>query len=775
MPEVSLILTNLTAGELSPRLNGRVDISKYFNGCKTLENMLVFPHGGATMRPGTYFAYEVLGRGYCVNGGFDADTDWTKEDGWTITGGKAVGVPSADWSAIYQTIEEFVEGELYEFTFTLSDCTAGSIRPEVGNTQGTARTEDGTYTETIACGALQYITLRKSADFNGKVDDVQVRRAIEKVRLAPFEFSTIQTYILEFTDRLLRFYKDGGIIMDGDEPYEIATPYLEDDIFQLKYVQSADVMYIVHPSYAPRKLTRTGHTSWTLTPITFTAGSGEEKFDAADHYPACLGFYEERFCLAATNDSPQTIWFSQSGDWENFTLGVEDSDAIEYSLAADRINVIRWLVPQSVLLIGTVGGEWRTSASTIEEPITPTNVVCKRQGTRGSQNIQAELVNDVILFSSRNGRKIRELAYSLDKDGFVSPDMTLLAEHITSGGITCMAYQQDPNSILWCVRSDGTLIGMTYEREQDVVGWHRHITDGKFESVAVISSADEDEIWVSVKREIGGKTRTYVEYFKQVEIKNQADHFLVDSGLTFDGGPAVNITGATQTDPVVITVDDPTFDNDDKIKILDVEGMTELNGRVYVLAGKSGSTYQLLDLDEDDIDGTEFSAYESGGTAQKVAIEYDGLDHLIGKEVSVMADGAAHPSVTVDTEGKITLSIYANKVHAGLPYTAKLETMNIEAQISGGTAQGKTKRIHKAVVRLHETLGCKVGPDEDHLETVPFRTTDDPMGFAPVLFTGDKEISYPGDYQNQASVVIIQEQPLPLTVLAIILMAKIYE
>ena len=157
MARVAVQLTNFTGGELSPRLDGRNDLTKYASGCKTLENMIVYPHGSAARRPGTQFVAEVK--------------DSTK-----------------------------------------------------------------------------------------------------KTRLIPFEFSTTQTYMLEFGDQYIRFYKDNGVILSGGSPYEIVSPYLEAELFEIKFAQSADVMYICHPNHAVRKLSRTGHTAWTLTEVNFTNG-----------------------------------------------------------------------------------------------------------------------------------------------------------------------------------------------------------------------------------------------------------------------------------------------------------------------------------------------------------------------------------------------------------------------------------------------------------------------------------------------------------------------
>ena len=370
MPRQDPILSNFTGGEFSPSLYGRVDLAKYYNGCRLLENYLIKPQGGAVRRPGTYY-----------------------------------------------------------------------------------------------------------------VEDVKYHN--RKVRLIPFEFSDTQAYILEFGHEYIRFYMDEGQLQSGSAAYEIASPYQESDLFELDYAQSADVMYIVHPDYAPRKLTRTGHTAWTLSTPAFTANP----FTGADKYPSCVEFFEQRLFFANSNDDPQKIWGSKSGEYENMTTGAGDDDAVEYTIAASKVNAIRWLAAKDVLLFGTIGAEWRLGATSASEPITPTNVLCRRQSTYGSALVKPVTVGQAILFLQRARRKVRELVYSFEQDTYLAPDMNLLADHMTKSGIVDMAYQQEPDSILWSVLSNGYLVGMTYQRDQEVVGWHRHITDGKVESVACIPSS----------------------------------------------------------------------------------------------------------------------------------------------------------------------------------------------------------------------------------------------------------------------------------------------
>ena len=655
MPRTTLALTSFVSGELGPKLDGRTDFDKYNSGCKKLENFLVHPQGAATRRVGTQFISEVK--------------DSTK-----------------------------------------------------------------------------------------------------KTRLIPFEFSTEQTYILEFGDQYIRFYKDKGQIQSGGSAYEISSPYLEAELFEIKFAQSADVMYICHPNHDVRKLSRTGHTSWTLSQIEFTdgpylstnttsttmtpsatTGSGititasantfastdvdrlirfsngyakitgfnsatEVDADVKDDFdnttatsdwklgsfsdttghPSCVSFFEQRLVFAGTTNEPQTLYFSKAGDYENMTTGVNADDAMVYTIASNQVNRIRYLKSQRTLIVGTTGGEFTVSADGTDAAITPTNITIKRQSAYGSADVDAQAAGNSILFLQKAKRKIRELQYNFDVDGYVAADLTILNDAVTTSGVNEMAYQQEPDSILWCVRDDGVLAGLTYQRGENVIAWHKHIFGGSFssgdavcESIATISGdLTEDELWVIVKRTIDGNTVRYVECFANFDFDetDATDFRFLDSHLTYDGSATTSITG---------------------------------------------------------------------------------LDHLEGETVGVLADGATHADKTVSS-GSITLDRSTEKAVVGLKYGSVLQTMRIEGGAAEGTSQGKTKRISKVVLRLFETVGAKVGPTEDNLETIPFRSSSDPMD-TPVstLIAGDKEIEFRDDYNSDGFIVVKQDQALPLSVLAI--------
>ena len=655
MPRTTLALTSFVSGEFSAKMDGRSDFDKYSSGTKTLENFLIHPQGAATRRVGTQFIAEVK--------------DSTK-----------------------------------------------------------------------------------------------------KTRLIPFEFSTTQTYILEFGDQYIRFYKDKGQILSGGSAYEISTPYLEAELFDIKFAQSADVMYIVHPNHETNKLSRTGHTSWSLDEVVFTDGpylapnttsttltpsattgtgititasadafvstdvgrfvsfsNGYAKitayasatsvtadvkddfdnttatadwklgaFSDTTGHPSCVSFFEQRLVFAGTISEPQTLYFSKAGDYENMTAGTNADDAMVYTIASNQVNAIRYMKAVRTLVVGTTGGEFTVSADGTDAAVTPTNVTIKRQSSFGAANVDAIPAGNAILFLQKAKRKIRELQYNFDSDGYQAADLTILNDTVTKSGINEMVFQQEPDSIVWCVRDDGVLAGLTYQRSENVVAWHRHIFGGSFgsgnavcETAATISGTlTEDELWVIVKRTINGSTKRYIECFSDFDFDetDATDFKFLDSHLSYSGASTTTLSG---------------------------------------------------------------------------------LSHLEGQTVSVLADGSVHANKTVSS-GSITLDRAVTKACVGLAYNSVLQTMRIEGGAAEGTSQGKTKRISKVVLRLFETVGVKVGPSLTDLETVPFRTTSSALS-SPVdtLLAGDREIEFRDDYNSDGFIFIKQDQPLPCSILAI--------
>lgn len=793
MARVSTIVTNFRAGELSPRLEGRIDLDKYNEAAQTLQNMLVFPQGGVTRRPGTYFA------------------------GAAKDGGKV---------------------RLINFEF--SDEQAYII--ELGANYMRFFKDGGILTETpvsitAATKANPVVVTAASHGFSNG-DRVIITSVSGMTQLNNREFTvanqTTNTFQLSGIDGTgFDAYTSGGTVA---KIVEVTTTYSVTQIFEINFAQSADVIYLAHKDHAPAKLTRTTATSFTLTDVDFIDGpyldenitsttlyasastgsvtitasaalftasdvgryirfrevleinhdewaastsyannatvryndhvykqvtgstqtsgntppvhtGGTETYGAIDWqyvhddtgyvkitnftsstsvdatvqtddvgitvlpdsivgsggatkrwslgafggdqgFPKAVAFYEQRLYFAGTTGQPQTIFGSVSADFENHTPGTNDDDALNFTIASDQVNVIKHLLPARFLQILTTSAEFTLSGGTGSQPVTPTNVNILRETTFGTSGVRPLRAGNSTILIQKGQEKVKEITFDLDTDGLLGIDLSILADHITRNGVTDMVWQQEPELILWFVHSDGRLIGLTYDRANNAVGWHTHPLGGSgaVESITSIPEGSEDTVYMSVKRTINGATVRHIEYMKQIYFGTDvADAYYVDGGLSFASGGANVITG---------------------------------------------------------------------------------INHLEGETISILVDGATHPDRTV-TDGKITLDRDALKVHLGYSYTSLMQTLRLEAGADDGIAQGKIKRIHGATVRFLDTVGAEVGTDTTNLDRIPFRSSANPMNQALSLFTGDKEISFPSGYDNDSRVMVRQNQPLPMTILAV--------
>ncbi len=782
--KASPIITSLNAGELSQDLDGRVDLTKYPSGCKVLENFIPKIQGPAMRRAGLRYVKETkdsADRSWLMKFEFSSTQAYVLEfgDGYVrfyadhgqvivsgvaaYNGGTAyvvgdlVSSAGVNYYCIAATTGNAppnatywyaMTGTIYEIPspYALADLTNGDGTCALKTVQSGdviyIANQYGTYAprKLIRYGATNWqfstyapnqgpfleqntgsVTIYASAS-TGSVDltassatfastDVGrlVRLQVQNQAVQPWE--TAKAYVA--TD-LARYdgktYEAQNNATSGTSPpvHERGTAYDGKSAVNWEYQDAG---------YGIARITAfTSATVVTATVISDTpnglqqlpagvVGGGNAStrwslgaWSATTEYPRTVTFFRNRLFWAGE----QRLWGSVPNDFENmagdFFGETRTDNAIWSQLQAEDVNAIQWIVGDERLAIGTGGGEFIAGEITTTDPLGPANFSIKRQSKKRVRSVQPIGVGNALLFVQRAGRKLLAMSYSFEVDKYSAQDLAVLSNRITRTGIVDIAYQGEPDSIAWCVLGNGNLVGFTYDRDQEVTGWHRHPIggDGDIESVVVIPAPDgtREELWCIVKRTLNGATQRYVEYLEKPWESNdedgtggddQEDAFYVDSGLTYDGAATTSLTG---------------------------------------------------------------------------------LDHLEGEEVDILADGAVQPSKTV-SGGAITLDRAASVVHVGLRYTSRLVTMRLEAGANDGTSQGRVKRIYRAVIRFLDTLGGKVGMYGGRVDSISLRSPSTPMSTGQPFASGDVEIDIPGDYERDCRVEIRQEQPLPMTVAAI--------
>ena len=278
-----------------------------------------------------------------------------------------------------------------------------------------------------------------------------------------------------------------------------------------------------------------------VSQTTSTKRWAEGAWSGVRGFPSAVTFFEERVVYGFTNLDQQGIWLSKTGKFENFEAGLNDAQS--FALNLPTANRGRWLGSLGTLAAGDGGLEWRIKAP-LDEALTPKNWDMKKQTAHGSADIQVVEVGSVLLFVDSVGRKIREFTFSEADQKYLAPDLTALAENITVSGIVSVAHQKNPDSILWCVLSNGKLVTLSYEREQNVIAWANHPMDGLVQSVAVIPALGEDEVWISIVRAVDGENNVYIEKFESrvLDIRKE-NAFFIDSGIIYTGAAITTITG----------------------------------------------------------------------------------------------------------------------------------------------------------------------------------------------------------------------------------------
>jgi len=505
-----------TAGEISPRLEGRTNLEKYSQGLSDLTNMVVMPHGGVTRRPGTEYLGEV--KSSAVKTRLIPFQFKTSDTYILEFGNQIMRVFRNDLQVLTSSAK------------TITAITKANPGVLTSNSHGFSNGDE------IFIDSVGGMT-----ELNGR--NYRVANSTTNT------FSLVDLFGNAINSTSFTTFTSGGT---ATEIYETASPYAEADLFDIRFVQSADTMYLVHPSYDIRTLTRSDHNNWTFATLSI-AGSPSPGLSGANNRPSVVSFFEQRLVFGNTNNNPQTLFFSKNGDYDNFAVGTNDDDALIYTIASNQVNAIRYLSATRVLTVGTSGGEY-VLTSTNDGPVTPTTTLIRKYSNYGTSQIEPVQVADVTLFVQRGSRKIREFKFvgDVNTGGYQAPDMTILAEHVTKGGITQMAYQQEPDSVVWCIRADGTLLGMTYRREEEVVAWHKHVLGGAFgsgqavvESIATLpTDTGEDALFMIVKRTIDSVTKRYVEKLKPFDFGSvsTAAHF-VDSGLSYSGSSTTTLSG----------------------------------------------------------------------------------------------------------------------------------------------------------------------------------------------------------------------------------------
>lgn len=746
MPNVRTLSRSFAAGEITPELFGRIDLAQFQTGLANCRNFITLPHGPAENRPG--FEY------------------------------------------VLETKNSAKQSRLIPFTFSPTQ----TMVLEFGAGYTRFHTQGGTLLEaplaaTISGGRVSVANTFSNGDWIFLAGSTaSVYGIVSGNNGASFSLTHPDGTPVDLT----AFVGSGTV----SRVYEITTPYGEADLFDIKFVQSADVLTLTHPGYPPAELRRLGATNWQYSAIVFNptlnpptgvsatahAGTGtptnidfsyvvtaiaantlEESvgsasagctndltlptskntiawsavtgavrysvykqsnglygyigqtdaltFDdnnitadtsrtpplattdlqSANNYPGAVSYAQQRRVFASTLTQSQNVWFTRTGTESNLTASIptKDDDAIKFRVAARESNRIQHIVPMASLVLLTDSAEWLVQGGS-QDVLTPSTISVKPQSYVGASSVTPQVVDYSLIYAANRGGHVREMTYQWQVSGYISQDISLMAPHLFDYlSIVDMAYARSPYPIIWCVSSNGNLLGLTYSPRQQISAWHHHDTDGVFESIATVVEGTEDVLYAIARRTVNGRSVRYVERLHTRQMLSQADAFFVDAGVTYSGAPTTTVNG---------------------------------------------------------------------------------LYHLEGKTVSILGDGAVMPQQVVKN-GTVSLQQAASTIHIGLPIIGDLQTLPFSCEMPA-FGQGRQKNVNRVWLRVRNSSGVAAGTSLDALVPYKQRTTE-AYGSPPNWMSGVIEIEPTDEWNDDAQIYVRQTDPLPVTVSSIVIEASI--
>jgi len=519
-------------------------------------------------------------------------------------------------------------------------------------------------------------------------------------------------------------------------------------------------------------------------------------FSGPGRYPGVVAVHQQRLVLASSDEEPQAVWLSRTGNFKNFTIRspLLPDDSVTFTVAGSTVNEIRGLLVAGQMLVLTSGAIWKVTGDS-SGSIRPDAINLEPQSFDGIANVAPLAVGGATLYVKALGGRPHDMRYEFGSDSYGGRDLGAFAPHLFGGrNIESWARMIAPSSVVLAQRSDGVLLGLTYEAAEEIAAWwrrdfFREAPDGSTivdacESVTVIPENGRSTAYVVVRRTINGATKRYVEFVED----RYADHddfdprtqgFFVDSGLTYDGTNAtattLTLSGGPPWDPpgtLALAASAPLFalgdvGNGFRLSLLAADGSVTAEVEVDVTAFTDNQNVTVVPR------STVPVALRGVATVQwvKMVDELSGLSHLEGEQVVACADGVALGPFVV-ASGAITLAAPYGVIHVGLPICSEIGTLPMASHENASLAvvRKNPRSIVLHADRLREVL---VGPDREHLT----EWTGPEYGFQTPheTYSGEVVVGMMGEWDREGRVVVSHRKPLPLAITGYTLLFDVEE
>jgi hypothetical protein len=815
-------------GEIAPTLYGRTDTVMYETGLRVLRNRITMRHGGVTRRPGTQYVGTALnggnpvrlipfifnetgnGQSYVLEFG-NQYVAFYQNGGVVVSGGNPYTITSPYLQADLSTLKFDESADVITIThpsyavyelkriaatnWTLTTVTFGPIQPKPVSIaiQGTVGTDPPVSYYVTAVGA------------NGEESYAITQTTGNSLSLASPTKPVLVTVTGSAVAPLASFYNvyksSGGGTVPG-------------------FIGRIPAINTIGIDFGNQSLNDNG-----ITPdYTNTIPLSNSPFASVNNYPSVVAYAQQRRWFANTNNNPIGFWSSQPGLYANFNIHTVPtaSDSIVGSIAGREVNAIQHILELKFLLMLTAGSELYIQGNGTGV-VTPSAINASVQSQYGANPLRPLRLADTVIFNQALGSFVRDLAFDFVINGYRGNDLTVFSSHLVEGfSLVDWDFQKIPDSIVWAVRNDGVLLGLTYMREQQVFAWHRHdFTNGTVENVCCIPENGNYAVYLCIKRIINGATvryiermssriwsdilnATYLDCFSSFNGTNTGSNQMI---LTVPGGGAFDGTSSAYQQHLTLSCTQPFFTSamvgnqillSDSNFIKNQGNMVdpENDGSSYALSTSGNqirctilsftSSTQVTITPNKAVPVSLQAIYLT--TWSRAVQKVTGLNYLIGQQVAVWADRFVVGSpfnnqistvYTVAADGSLTLDQPYSVIFVGLPMVSDFETLDMETAF-GETIISKRKKVSRVALHLYQTRTLFAGsenPDtnQTNLKNDPLwqlfelqlgenRATYDQ---APELITSQEYVHVDSEWNKNGRIFIRDVDPVPSTILAV--------
>jgi hypothetical protein len=622
--------------------------------------------------------------------------------------------------------------------------------------------------------------------FRSGFEDV-LGEAFQDCVFAEFRFRDDQNYLMVFYNTKIRFLSydsngNFGWVLSSGTPLEVTTPYTLAQCRELQLTQNSDVVVITHQSHPPKDLTRVSATSFTIANHTFTPS---DPFGSSQ-YPKCCLFYKGRLYFGNTQSKPTTVWGSEAGDYNEFTIPatVTDISPLQFTLS-DIAQPIEWLFGgDNSLIAGVTDGIVAINGGGVGSPIKADTIEANLTSADGSNGSIPFKKDGLVFYVGKNDRNMYYFSYDLLTESFLAQDANFVSYDITKGGIGKIRHKKDRDDLIYGVRGDGQLLTLNFKEKENIIGWHTQKTNGFVKDIAVITDNEGNpQLFALTMR----GTDYYIERMADhIEFSRRVDFFTGDKSADDEAynrkvaeeflqciylDNALKVSNLQEDNTITYDSGAGTIEDTDGIFVLgDVGKHISYKTETGYESGRFEIT-EYIDANTVSVDVLQTptsNTYDNWYLSFKTL---SGLSKYNGKTIGVVTDGGYLSDFTV-SGGQIDLGSQVLSVVLGYRYKGIIKSFCLGFQAGAENTQTTMKAITRVGLRCVSSAGGLFGSSLYHLEPVQELSQSDLNYLPPIPIDGTKYISYGDDNEIDKYFYIVQDLPLPLTITSVMIDAN---